>query len=147
MGLADSSTHMIFFIAAAVVASSLVGVFADTIYSIQGGINQKGTTLTNGLSTRIKIINEPTAMPYTDNVLTIYVSNIGENTLDQNKIIILIDGVVKTDVTITLIDNSIYYWSGTKTIKIEINNISLDTGDHTAKVTIHGIHDKLDFRI
>lgn len=147
MGFSASTTHMIFFIAAALVATSLVGVFADTIYSIQGGIRSRGETLTNELSTKIEIINDPNNMPYSGNVLTIYVKNIGENTLDQNQIDILIDGVVKTDTTITILDDVYYYWSGTVVIKIEVNNISLATGDHSVKVTINGVADKMDFRI
>ena len=145
--MSGSTTHMIFFIAATVVATSLVGVFADTIYSIQGGIKTRGETLTNELATKIEIINDPNNMPYTANVLTIYIKNIGENTLDQNKIHILIDGIVKTDTTITLLDSSIYYWSSTKVMQIDINNISLATGDHSVKVTINGVDDKMDFRI
>lgn len=147
MGFSTSTTHMIFFIATALVATSLVGVFADTIYSIQGGIKTRGETLADQLSTKIEIINDPNNMPYSSNILTIYVKNIGEKTLDQSKIDILIDGVVKTDITITLLDDSFYYWSSTKVIKIEINNISLSSGDHSVKVTINGVDDKMDFRI
>ena len=155
MGVAVSSSHIIFFIASTIVAVSLAGAFTASVYSIQGGIDDRSDTLKNYLSTAIDIINDPNTVP--NNNLKIYVKNTGKCQLDRNNTEIIVDGCVlrwdgpddpDNQYTTSLVDGS-WYWNTTTVLQIEVtasyNNLA--AGDHYVKVTVNGVYDTMKFRI
>ena len=136
---------MIFFISAVVVATAVVAVAANGIYDLTNGIEDRGEQVKDEMSTRIVIVNDPSAVP-NDPVL-IYVKNIGTTTLNHNYISVFLDGVVVTDTTLTLSGNRTSFWDPSSLLTISIDQ-DLSSGDHTVQVTTeNGVSDTLSFRI
>ena len=136
---------MIFFISAVVVATAVVAVAANGIYDLTHGIEDRGEQVKDEMSTRIVIVNDPSAVP-NDPVL-IYVKNIGTTTLNHNYISVFLDGVVVTDTTLTLSGNRTSFWDPSSLLTISIDQ-DLSSGDHTVQVTTEiGVSDTLSFRI
>ena len=145
MGFSTSSTHMIFFIGAAILATVLAGIFTQSISSVSSGIEAKDDILYESLCTDITIINDPENMP--NDPLTIYVKNTGKSTLDQNLTTVIVDQDVKTTLDTTTLDGTDYWESG-GVIEIEVTGTTLTSGDHSVKIiTQNGVSDRLDFRI
>ena len=136
---------MIFFISAVIVATAVVAVAANGIYDLTHGIEDRGEQVKDEMSTRIVIVNDPSAVP-NDPVL-IYVKNIGTTTLNHNYISVFLDGVVVTDTTLTLSGNRTSFWDPSSLLTISIDQ-DLSSGDHTVQVTTeNGVSDTLSFRI
>ena len=136
---------MIFFISAVVVATAVVAVAANGIYDLTHGIEDRGEQVKDEMSTRIVIVNDPSAVP-NDPVL-IYVKNIGTTTLNHNYITVFLDGVVVTDTTLTLSGNRTSFWDPSSLLTISIDQ-DLSSGDHTVQVTTeNGVSDTLSFRV
>lgn len=143
---ADSSvSHIMFFIAAVLVAGSLAGVFIGIASSMGQTIQDRGDAIGDQLQTDITIINDPVVVPYSDSTLTLYVKNTGTSTLSRNSLTILVDGLFQNyTVPGAAADPS---WLPQKVLAIEIEVVLLP-GDHTVKVvTANGIADQMQFRI
>ncbi len=152
MGAETSATHTIFFIAAIVIATSLVGVFTYSIDSISEGIESRRNILTKELASDITIINDPSNVPYSGGVLTIYVKNTGEEKLYTDFVDVLVDGEYQTTVTIKLKNDAGAWvdsetWDLKEVIRLQIT-VSLSSGDHTVKVIPEtDVSDRMDFKI
>jgi len=145
MGASGASTQLIFFVSAIIVASVVVAVAANSVYGITNGIDQKSDSVEKELLTEIVIINDPDAVP--NNPVKIYVKNVGKTVLNQNYITVMLDGVFKENITLSLSGNTSAYWYPSSVLTISIDE-NLGTGDHTATVTTeNGVSDKLSFRI
>ena len=145
MSASGGATELIFFISAVVVATAVVAVAANGIYDLTHGIEDRGEQVKDEMSTRIVIVNDPSAVP-NDPVL-IYVKNIGTTTLNHNYISVFLDGVVVTDTTLTLSGNRTSFWDPSSLLTISIDQ-DLSSGDHTVQVTTeNGVSDTLSFRI
>lgn len=149
MGFEISGTHLIFFIGAVVIASTLVGIFTITVYNIQSGIDARGSALTLQLETDINIINDPANFP--TNNTTIYVKNIGRTRLNKHDISVIIDGfcLSPADYNITVL-GGYTFWDMNAVIRIEIIVLPyriLAPGEHTVKVSINGQWDSMKFII
>jgi len=145
MGMSASSTQLIFFIAALVVASAVVGTVAKGVMDITNGIGEKGDLIDKQLKTDITIINDPENVP--NNPVKIYVKNIGSVTLNQSMVSIILNGTAETSFTTSVSGGTGSYWSPSSTLTITIST-TLPSGDYTVIITTeNGVKDSLDFTI
>ncbi|MCK4969900.1 MAG: flagellar protein G, partial [Thermoplasmata archaeon] len=88
---ATSATHLIFFIAATMLAVVLVGSFAYIINDLNDAMEARGVAESKSIRSRVEIINDLVAMPYdnTSKELDIYVKNTGAEKLFENQTLML----------------------------------------------------------
>lgn len=144
MGFSISSTHLVFFLASMLVASTLAGVFIATTDSISDGIVEKENSISKRLKTDINIINDPNHVP--NDPLTIYVKNTGSTKLNKTDVNILVNGTLQDSVTKTVVDGG-PIWEQNEVLKIEVNK-NLPAGDHWIKVIVgNDVQDTFEFSI
>ncbi len=142
----SSTTQMIFFVAAIIVAASLAGVFIGLSANMAQAVEKRAINFSDKLDTSIKVINDPAFMPYQDSNLTLYVKNTGANQILPTDLLVMIDGKDQNSSSWTIIGGS-NIWGPSIVLEIHLN-IILANGDHTAKVVIsNGISDSIGFRI
>lgn len=145
--MADGSTsQIIFFIAAVLVAASISSVFIGIGYDMSQRIDERGEAVKDQIETRISIINDPAAMPYDDGVLTIYVKNLSPDHIEK-RIDIFVDGSLAGNYSLSIgLDDSRKWGPGVvQTVQLPI---ALAPGDHSLKVVLtNGVSATLDFRI
>ena len=146
MSADEAISHITFFIAAVVVAVALCGVIIGVGTEMSGDITAHGSSMSGSLLTDIKIINDPTIMPYENDTLTIYIMNTGENALSFNELTILIDGQY-CNYTMTNGQSLNGTWSASSVAQVRVN-VALTSGDHNVRVVLpDGVYDSLTFRI
>lgn len=142
MGADTTSSHLIFFIAATIVAVAASGVFSGVVFDLMDQARVKGEHFGTVLTTEITIINDPRSMP---NPPYFYVKNTGQSLLNHTAATVLVDGSVVTT-TVTLLDGETTWRPGV--IANMSYGTSLTAGDHRVRVvTENGIHDELAFRV
>lgn len=147
MGSDASVTHMIFFIAAVLVAGSMAGVFLSVGYEMAKKIELESESMTEAMQSDIAIINDPAMMPYDGISLTLYVENTGSSTLMTSGLFVMMDGSYVNDTVLQILGRNGAEWIPSTVLQITIN-ISLVPGDHDVKViTGDGEADSLTFRV
>ena len=146
---ANSATHLIFFIAAVIIALTLVGAFVVVIDNLSDAMENRASSEQRSIRSRVEIINDLVAMPYnnTSKELDIYVKNIGAERLDPNATLVLIDGV---DVNYTYrVVGGGSEWVPGGTVVLTCQSVSFTANsDHSVKVVCsHGAWDRKEFRI
>ena len=142
----SSTTQMIFFVAAIIVAASLAGVFIGLSSNMAQAVEKRAINFSDKLDTSVTIINDPAFVPYQDSNLTIYIKNTGSNQILPTDILVLIDGKDQNSSSWTIIGDS-RIWGPSVVLEVHLN-IILANGDHTAKVVVsNGISDSIGFRI
>jgi flagellar protein FlaG len=142
----SSTTQVIFFVAAIVVAASLAGVFIGLSANMANAVEKRAINFSDKLDTSIKIINDPEYMSYQDSNLTLYVKNTGSRQMLPTDLLVMIDGKDQNSSSWAIIGGS-NIWAPSIVLEIRMN-ISLANGDHSAKVVItNGISDSMGFRI
>jgi len=143
---AESTTHIIFFIAAIIVASSMAVVFIGTGGQIADSIGRESDSMRDQLDTRMAIINDPVMMPYNNGVLTVYVENLGDSAIIPSSLTVILDGVYINNTVYTILGGS-GAWGSSTVLQIDIIE-ELAQGDHYVKIsTSSGVSESLDFRI
>ena len=143
--MSEGPTQLIFFVSAIIVATAVVAVAANSVYDLAVGIGDRGDQIKDEMSTKIEIINDASTIP-NDPVL-IYVQNQGSTTINQNYILVILDGIAVSEYNLTLTGNATSYWDPASILTISIDT-NLSSGDHTVMVTTgNGVSDKLSFRI
>jgi len=103
----ESAAHMILFIAAILIASSVSAVMIVTIEKMSIEIKNQGDYISNVLSTNFEIVNDPELIPNTtlgtSKVYTFYIKNIGTTSFPftNDSLTVLIDGVIIPEQNIT----------------------------------------------
>jgi archaeal flagellar protein FlaG len=146
MGADTSVTHMIFFVAAIIVAGSMAGVFLTVGYNVAVSIDHSSDALSEQMNTGIRIINDPAMMPYTGNNLSVYVENTGTELITPSTLAIMLDGIFINDSTSQIMGGGAR-WGPSVVLQINIVE-PLASGDHYVKiVTKSGVSDTLAFRL
>lgn len=143
----SSVSHLIFFVASILVATSVVAVIVATVDSYTEGIEDEGYYLSNKLKTNIEILNDPARMPYNDttDTLIIYVKNTGMRRITMNTTVVLIDGLVRDITDMTILNGTA--WSPGDIVQLTVDT-NLANGDHRVKVIVeYGRSAAMDFRI
>lgn len=143
MGADTTSTQLIFFIAATVVATATAGILAGIVVDISGKATIRGKALGDELQSEVQIINDPSAIP--NNPVLVYVKNTGSTTLDYLNMTVMIDGAVVTT-TNSLLGSATVFDHGS--VAQASYATTLASGDHTVSVVMeNGVNDLLKFRI
>ena len=143
MGADSTSTQLIFFIAATVVATATAGILSGVVVDLSGKATAKGKAFGEELQSEITIINDPSHVP--NNPAVFYVKNTGSTTLDWFNMTVLVDGSVVTT-TKSLLDGETSFRYGS--IAQADYAATLAAGDHNVKVVMeNGVTDELKFRI
>lgn len=146
MGADTTSTQLIFFIAATVIATAATGVFGTVVTKLSHEVQEKGDALQTTLATEIDIINDPASVP--TGPTRFYVKNVGSATIDEALTTILVDGEF-ISYTATLLGSATAWRSGDVT-EFSVSNAQWTptAGDHTLRVvTANGVWDDMRFQI
>jgi len=132
MGFSLTGTHVIFFVAAVIIAGMVSGVFIAVTMNITTSLSNRGERVAEQLDTDFDIINDPNIIPLSGSYYHFYLKNIGgaRLTTTNQTFQIFIDG--------ELIGISQYYFENTS-IPIEgittlYVNMTLVSGDHVLRV-------------
>jgi archaellum component FlaG (FlaF/FlaG flagellin family) len=143
MGADTTSTHLIFFIAASVVATAAAGILSGVVTDLVDKASQRGAEFGDELTSDVTIINDPNRV--LNNPVVFYVKNTGSTTLDHGNATVLVDGAVVT-VTISLLGGEASFRSGA-VMQVDYA-ATLASGDHRVQVVMeNGVKDELRFRI
>lgn len=132
MGFSLTGTHVIFFIAAVIVAGMVSGVFIAEIMNITTSLSNRGDRLKEQLDTDFAIINDPDTIPKTGHYYIFYLQNIGGSSLTttNQSFQLFIDGEI--------IGIANYYFNDTSIPKEGMTklfiNTTITTGDHILRV-------------
>ncbi len=147
MGFSLTGTHVVFFIAAVIIAGAVSGVFITVINNVTSSFSERGDRVQDQLDIEFKIINDPDNIPTSGNYYLFYLKNIGakEITTTNETFNIFIDG--------ELIVKANYYFSNNSVQKEEVttiyvSNSVISSGDHTLRVVgPQAIDDEFTFTI
>lgn len=144
MGMSTSSTQLVFFIAAMIIASGLVGLFAETVSSMSDGVRDRGDVVYERLLTDITIVSDPNNMP--NDPVIVYVKNTGKVMLSTD-VDLLLDNEPKTGSNLTISVVGGGDWEPGELLKMSVV-ANLASGEHTVKVIAdNGVSDRFTFRI
>ncbi|NOR59269.1 MAG: flagellar protein G [Methanosarcinales archaeon] len=151
MGAETSSTHLIFFIVAMIIAAGVAGVIYTNVNAVVNSTQSASSTLSKQLQTDITIINDPGNIPKSGDIYTFYVKNTGKSTLTTELVSVLINGVYipDDDVQKTVIDGGITpVWRTSEVLQLDVTYASMPSGDNDLRViTENGVDDFLEFTI
>jgi flagellar protein FlaG len=144
MGFSLTGTHVIFFVAAVIVAGMVSGVFIAVTMNVTTSLSDHGNRVADQLNTDFIIINDPNIIPLTGPYYTFYLKNVGgaRLTTTNQTFQVFLDG--------ELIGISQYYFENTS-IPIEgitalYVNTTIASGDHILRIVgPHAVDQEFDF--
>ena len=144
MGADTTSTHLIFFIAATVVATATAGILSGVITDVVSKAQVRGHAFGDEIASEIKIINDPAKVVVSPSTL-FYVKNTGATTLDSFNATVLLDGQV-VSTTVSLLNGEATFRAGAI---VEITYAATPSaGDHRVRISMdHGVSDEMRFRV
>lgn len=144
MGADTTSTQLIFFIAATVIATATAGIFSSVVTDLTGKASVRARAFGDEIASQVTIINDPNAVVTSPDTI-FYVKNTGSTTLDWYNMTVLVDGSVVT-ATKALMGSETSFRPGA-VVQVTYDP-SLTSGDHRVAVSMeNGVHDELRFRI
>ena len=135
MGFSLTGAHVIFFVAAVIVAGAVSGVFIAITLNISSSLSYRGDRIQEQLETDFEIINDPNNIPLSgdSNYRIFYIKNIGGKTLETTNetVHLFIDGQI--------VDGEAYNFSDSSIQPSEYTSIYVDqsllvSGDRTLRV-------------
>ena len=143
MGADTTSTQLIFFIAATVVATATAGILAGVVVDLSAKASVRGKALGDELQSEVQIINDPAAVP--NNPVKFYVKNTGATDLDYANMNVMVDGVIVPTTNSLLSGETTFRYGAI----CEVTYVTtLAAGDHAVQVVMeNGVTDSLKFRI
>ena len=144
-------THMIFFIAAVVIAMGVIAVMSVNIQSVTGATSTGSKVLSEQLKTDITVITDPEMVPNNGNNYTFYAKNTGKSNLVPEYVDVLLDGsiVMPDDLNLAVLDGNDLVWRPGDVLVINVTTSSgLGSGDHRLQVSVeNGVSDSISFKI
>ena len=147
MGFSLTGAHVIFFVAAIIVAGAVSGIFVAITMNVSMSLSDRGDRLQEQLDTDFKIINDPENIPTSGSDYVFYLKNIGGKKLSTTNetFQLFIDGDIIATADYNFSDDSIQPSKYTR-IYVAQSTISLDY--HTLRlVGPLGIEDEFTFEI
>jgi len=77
MGFSLTGTHVVYFVAAVIIAGTVSGVFVAVIQDVTNSFSERGDRVKDQLDIEFKIINDPENIPLSGNNYLFYIKNIG----------------------------------------------------------------------
>jgi len=147
MGFSLTGTHVVFFIAAIIIASAVSGVFIAVVNDVTTSFSERGQRVEIQLDTEFDIINDPENIPSADGFYNFYFKNIGRNklTTSNSTFNVFVDGEIVVTEYYNFSDLSIQPDDIT-TLNIDTNEIL--AGDHTLRIVgPQAVEDEFEFTI
>lgn len=147
MGFSLTGTHVIFFIAAVIIAGTVSGVFIAVINGVTTSFAERGDRVQEQLDTEFKIINDPDNIPTAGSDYLFYLKNIGAKkiTTTNETFNIFIDGELIITANYNFSDSSI---QAEEVTTIYVANSEISSGDHILRVVgSQAIDDEFAFTI
>lgn len=151
MGADTTSTHLVFFISATLVAVAAAGTLSGIVHGLAETMGVRGAAVEAELKSGIEVVNDPRRVVTTPKAL-FYVKNTGQTTLDSNETAVILDGRLVTTNN-TLLGGARSFGPGAVLLlEYDPNAQSppypLVPGDHTLRVSMqNGAHDDFSFRV
>jgi len=147
MGFSLSGTHIVFFIAAVIVAGAVSGIFTAVTLNISKSLTEKCERLKDKLDIDFEIINDPESIPLSGGYYLFYVKNIGDKKIEttNDTFQVFIDG--------NILSREDYYFSSNYTfqsdvVTLYISSTEISSGNHKLKlVGPRGIYHEFDFEV
>ncbi|MDO9517084.1 MAG: flagellar protein G [Methanosarcinaceae archaeon] len=141
-------THMIFFIAAVILAMGVVSVLSTNVQSISGATLAGSKVMSDQLRTDITIINDPNEVPYINNEsYMFYVKNTGRSELNIDYVNVILDGILiqSNNQAVTILEGGAV-WRPGDVLGINVTINQLSSGDHSVRVVSeNGKSDAMNF--
>ena len=147
MGFSLTGTHVIFFVAAIIVAGAVSGIFVAITMNVSMSLSDRGDRLQEQLDTDFKIINDPENIPTSGSDYVFYLKNIGGKKLSTTNetFQLFIDGDIIATADYNFSDDSI---QPSKYTRIYVAQSTISLGYHTLRVVGPlGIEDEFTFEI
>lgn len=145
----ESITHLLFFIAAIMIAVGVIGVVTTNVQTITASYGLGSKSLADQLKTDITIINDPAAIPFSNNNYSFFVKNTGKSILYPSEVNMFVDGNYTSNLTYNVMEGGTT-WSPTYVLMLNYSiqkNPVLSSGDHTVRVVAgNGVFDTMAFR-
>jgi archaellum component FlaG (FlaF/FlaG flagellin family) len=143
LGADTTSTQLIFFIAATVLATATAGILSGVVVDLSGKASIKGKAFGDELQSEVRIVNDPSKVA--NNPVLYYVKNTGSTTLDYARMTVIVDGTVISP-TITLLGGETAFRYGAVSQISYASNQS--AGDHYVQVVMeNGVASELRYRM
>ncbi|HWR27700.1 MAG TPA: hypothetical protein VN377_04600 [Candidatus Thermoplasmatota archaeon] len=132
MGFSLTGTHVIFFVAAVIVAGMVSGVFIAVTMNVSTSLSNRGDRVSEKLNTDFDIINDPNIIPMTGLYYIFYLKNIGgvRLTTSNQTFQVFIDGEL-IGITQYYFENSSIPIDGVTSLYV---NTTITGGDHTLRI-------------
>jgi archaeal flagellar protein FlaG len=147
MGFSLSGTHVVYFVAAVIVAGVVSGVLVAVTNDVSSSLAGRGDRIQEELDTEFKIINDPDNIPNVSGFYRFYLKNIGGKaiTTANKTFTLLIDGDIISGSSYTFDDTKIQ--PGEYTIMFVSNSV-ISAGDHKIRlVGPRDVKDEFNFEI
>jgi flagellar protein FlaG len=133
MGFSLTGTHVIFFIAAVIIAGTVSGVFMAVITDVSKSLSERGDRVQQQLDTEFNIINDPNHIPSSENDYLFYLKNIGAKELKTTNetFQLFVDGEIIFIENYNFSDGSI---RPDEVTTIYVNKTQISSGDHTLRI-------------
>lgn len=145
-----SSTHLVLFIAAILVAASLAGTVTEGATQLGSAISDQGQQRAEDIDAEIEVVSDAgspeSVYDHASGTLTLYVKNVGGSTIpaDPDVISVLVNGEYQTDVETTVLDaNS---WGAGDLLRLRVDVSLQPRADTRVVVTPTGARDRFRFR-
>lgn len=143
-----SVSHLIIFIAAMVVASSVAGVLTTTVNDIGEAIDDQGLSVSDDIRSDIEIINDPGADVLNSstepNRAEFYVKNTGSTELpaQADSVDVFLNGQFRTADNVTVVSSDSNVWGRNEVVRIDVGDTSpISEGENRAKIRVDGAED------
>lgn len=138
-GAETAVTHMIFFIAAMILAISVVVLISGNVQSMIASSSASSKLVSEQMRTDITIVNDPEIIPYDggSGKYTFYAKNTGKTELVPEYVTVLVDGILiePASVDVALTDGDVVWRPGDiLTLNVTTEPSPLGTGDHRVLV-------------
>jgi archaeal flagellar protein FlaG len=132
MGFSLTGTHVIFFVAAVIVAGMVSGVFIAVTMNVTTSLSNRGDRVAEQLNTDFDIINDPNIIPVIGSYYNFYLKNVGgiRLTTTNQTFQVFLDGDL-IGISQYYFENSSIPIDGVTTLYV---NTTLASGDHTLRV-------------
>lgn len=147
MGFSLTGAHIIFFVAAVIVAGTVSGVFIAVTLNVTSSLSEKGKRISEQLDTEFKIINDPKNIPLSSEYYLFYLKNVGNRniTTTNETFQIFIDGEIISFKNYYFSNNSI---APTDYTIINIPETLLNSGYHKMRlIGPYSVEDEFIFEI
>lgn len=147
MGFSLTGAHLVFFIAAVIVAGAVSGVFTAVTMDISKSLTEKCNRLKEKLDTDFEIINDPKNIPLSYGYYLFYLKNIGDKKIEttNDTFQVFVDG--------NIVAKSKYYFSSSYVVQSDvvvlyISSSEISTGSHKIRlVGPRGVYDEFSFEV